>query len=390
MSELFNDLPDNRKRVRQSNSARAEKRRKNRVRTAIVLFLAVFLLVFSAVLAWPHVKALLDLDTPAGEDYSGEGTGEVIITIPEGSTGANIATILVANDVVASEAAFIDAFNADRRAASIQAGSYAMKNQMSASSAVASLLDTANRAEVNITIPEGFTAEQVAARLVNVMGYDAAEVEAVLADPEALGLPAEAGGNPEGWLSPVTYSFAPDTTAQDALSAMVTQRTTELTNLGIPADAWQRTIIVASIVEREVNWSDYYGQVARVIENRLTDNTEVVGRLQMDSTVLYGVGKTGGVPTQADLAADNPYNTYIYAGLPPGPISNPSVEVIKASFDPPAGDWLYFVTVNLETGETKFSNNLNDHNSYVQELRNWVASNPAEAESAEEAENEGN
>jgi len=147
---------------------------------------------------------------------------------------------------------------------------------------------------------------------------------------------------------------------------------------------------VASIVEREVNWSDYYGQVARVIENRLTDNTEVVGRLQMDSTVLYGVGKTGGVPTQADLAADNPYNTYIYAGLPPGPISNPSVEVIKASFDPPAGDWLYFVTVNLETGETKFSNNLNDHNSYVQELRNWVASNPAEAESAEEAENEGN
>lgn len=390
MSELFNDLPDNRKRVRRSNSARAEKRRKNRVRTAIVLFLAVFLLVFSAVLAWPHVKALLDLDTPTAEDYSGEGTGEVIITIPEGSTGANIATILVANDVVASEAAFIDAFNADRRAASIQAGSYAMKNQMSASSAVASLLDTANRAEVNITIPEGFTAEQVAARLVNVMGYDAAEVEAVLADPEALGLPAEAGGNPEGWLSPVTYSFAPDTTAQEALSAMVTQRTTELTNLGIPADAWERTIIVASIVEREVNWSDYYGQVARVIENRLTDNTEVVGRLQMDSTVLYGVGKTGGVPTQEDLAADNPYNTYLYAGLPPGPISNPSVEVIEASFDPPAGDWLYFVTVNLETGETKFSNNLDEHNTYVQELRNWVASNPAEAESAEEAENEGN
>ena len=68
MSELFNDLPDNRKRVRQSNSARAEKRRKNRVRTAIVLFFAVFLLVFSAVLAWPHVKALLDLDVPAGED----------------------------------------------------------------------------------------------------------------------------------------------------------------------------------------------------------------------------------------------------------------------------------------------------------------------------------
>lgn len=390
MSELFEQLPDSRRRPKRKNSARAQSRRKRHTRTTIVLFIAVFLLVFSAVLAWPHVKTLLDLDAPSADDYSGEGTGEVVITIPEGSTGSDIAAILVANDVVASETAFIDAFNADRRASSIQAGSYAMKNQMSASAAVASLLDPANRAEVSITIPEGFTADQVAARLVNVMGYDAAEVEAVLADPAALGLPEEAGGNPEGWLSPVTYSFAPDTTAQEALSTMVSQRTSELTNLGIPPEDWERTIIVASIVEREVNWPEYYGQVARVIENRLTDTTQVVGRLQMDSTVLYGVGKTGGVPTQEDLAADNPYNTYIHAGLPPAPISNPGIEVIEASYNPPEGDWLYFVTTNLETGETKFSTTLDEHNVYVQELRDWVAANPAEAESAEEAENEGN
>ncbi|MDP9805434.1 UPF0755 protein [Trueperella bonasi] len=390
MTEIFDELPDRRKATQRKSASRAAIQRKRRRRSAIVLFLAAFLLVFSVVLAWPHVKALLDLDGPSAEDYTGQGTGEVVITIPEGSTGADIASILVANDVVASEAAFIDAFNADRRAPSIQAGSYVMKQQMSASAAVAHLLNIANRAEVNVTIPEGFTVEQVAARLVKVMGYDAAEVEAVLADPEALGLPDEAGGNPEGWLSPVTYSFAPGTSAEQALSTMVDHRISEMNNLGIPSEQWQRTIIIASIVEREVNWPDYYGHVARVIENRLTDTSQVAGRLQMDSTVLYGVGKSGGVPTQEDLAADNPSNTYIHAGLPPGPISNPSADVIAASYDPPEGDWLYFVTTNLDTGETKFSNNLDEHNSYVQELREWVAANPRETESAEEEASEGN
>lgn len=88
---------------------------------------------------------------------------------------------------------------------------------------------------------------------------------------------------------------------------------------------------------------------------------------------MYGVGKFGGIPTEAELKNDNPYNTYIHAGLPPYPISNPSQEVIEASANPPAGDWLFFVTTNLETGETLFANNIDDHSKNVEILRKWYA-----------------
>ncbi|VEI12457.1 endolytic transglycosylase MltG [Trueperella bialowiezensis] len=380
MSELFDELPDSKKRTEKNVGARRVDQRKKLRRTSLVLFLAVFLIVCSAMVAWPHVRDLLNLNGSVAEDYAGEGTEPVVVMIPENSTGADIGAILVGSDVVASQEAFIKAYNADRRASSIQAGSYALKRQMSASAALAAMLDPSSRAEVSVTIPEGFTTQQVAARLVNVMGYDAADVDALLADPASLGLPAQAGGNVEGWIAPLTYQFTPDTTAEQALSTMVGHRVSEMKETGIPEDQWQRTITVASIVEREVNWPEYYGQVARVIENRIADTSEVGGRLQMDSTVLYAVGKTGGVPTKAELETDSPYNTYLNPGLPPGPISNPSLDVIKASHNPPAGDWLYFVTVNFDTGETKFSNNLQQHNVYVEQLREWIAANPQEGQ----------
>ena len=132
----------------------------------------------------------------------------------------------------------------------------------------------------------------------------------------------------------------------------------------------------ASIVEREVNLPQYYGQVARVIENRIHDTAQVGGLLQMDSTVLYGVGKVGGVPTRADLDNDNPYNTYLHPGLPPTAIGAPGEAALDAVINPPPGDWLYFVTVNLETGETKFASTLEEHNRYVAEFRQYMAEHP--------------
>lgn len=130
-------------------------------------------------------------------------------------------------------------------------------------------------------------------------------------------------------------------------------------------------------MEREVAFEEYMPQVARVIENRLTELTaETYGYLQMDSTVLYGVGKTGGVPTQADLEDDNPYNTYLYQGLPPTPIAVPSQAAIKAVVNPASGNWLYFVTVNLETGETLFAETLAEHNENVAIFSEYCTENP--------------
>lgn len=371
MSEFFHnaDIVESGKTHRASS--RKAHRRKKRIRTSIVLFFSVAIIVLAIVIAVPHLKGLIS--KPEIADYPGPGTGSVVVTIPEGAIGSDIAKVLYDNGVVASSQAFINAFNEDPRAASIQAGSYQLMEEMSAKGAISALLDPASKAITRVTIPEGFTKQQVVERLANIFETDVTEVEAVLKDPDSFGLPAEAKGSIEGWISPLTYDFQPGDTVTDALTTMVKKRVDELNSLGISRDKWLRTLTVASIVEREVNWPDHYAQVARVIENRLVDTKQVNGRLQMDSTVLYGIGKTGGVPTKAELETDSPYNTYIHPGLPPTPISSPSIDAIKAASAPPAGDWLYFVTVNFDTGETKFAKTLEEHNKNVEELRQWAA-----------------
>ncbi|QJC21750.1 endolytic transglycosylase MltG [Arcanobacterium buesumense] len=368
MSEVFTRLESQR---RQSARARRALRRKKRIRSALVLFVTCVLVVAAGVVAVPHVKSVLSSSSVT--DYAGPGSGEVIVQIPEGATGSTMAEILAQKDVVASSRAFIDAFNSDPRSASIQPGSYRLKSKMSGQGAVSALLDPASRAELKITIPEGFAKKQIVERIANVMNTPIEDVQRIADDPAAIGLPAEANGNSEGWFAPATYTVATNATAKDILSDMVQNRIRDLEDLKLPRESWQRTLIVASIVEREVNWPEYYGQVARVIENRLVDTTQVNGKLQMDSTTMYGVGKFGGIPTEDELQNDNPYNTYLHAGLPPYPISNPSRDVIEASINPPAGDWLFFVTTNLDTGETLFANNIDDHSKNVEVLRKWYS-----------------
>ncbi|MFC5370087.1 endolytic transglycosylase MltG [Arcanobacterium bovis] len=355
------------------NARKRSRRRRRQIRSAAFLALVTGLVVFAAVVSWPYVSSMFS--STSEEDFTGSGTESVVITIPKGASGSAIGKILEEKGVVASQSAFVEAFNANPRSGSIQPGSYALKKKISGADAVAALLDPASKAEIKVTIPEGFTVKQVKDRLVNVLGVEQAAVDKAASDTASLGLPAEAKGNLEGWIPPLTYTFAPGTNAQEALKQMVAKRVKELESSGIARDQWERQIIVASIVQREVSWSDHYAQVARVIENRLNDKSQVHGYLQMDSTVMYGVGKTSGIPTNADIQNDNPYNTYKHPGLPAGPISSPSIDVIKATVNPPAGDWLYFVTVNLDTGETKFSNSLEEHNKNVQEFRQWYAAN---------------
>lgn len=356
-------------------ASRDQRPRRRGMRTLVTLLVGLAVVAAALVIAWPMVSRLVD-GGPAAEDFPGPGSGEVIVEIPSGATGGDIGTILVESNVVASRQAFFESFNANPNAASIQAGSYRLKEEMKAADAVTALLDPLNRAEVTITVPEGFTAAQVYARIENAMGIPLADVQAAAADPAAIGLPAEAGGNPEGWLSPLTYSFAPTATAVDVLSTMVQRTVGDLDALGVPAEQRQVVLTKASIVERE-GLPQYFGQVARVIENRLMDpSADVGGRLQMDSTVLYGLGQVGGVPTQEQLDTDTPFNTYLHPGLPPSPIGSPSRAAIEAVVNPPAGDWLYFVTVNLSTGETKFASTLAEHLRNVEEFRQWRAENP--------------
>lgn len=363
---------------REQRRARAIRDRRRRRRTTVVMAVVFVLIVAVVAFAVPVLRdALSGLRGSAPEDYPGPGGGTVEIVIPEGATGADMAAVLVEADVVASVPAFTQAFGANVNAARIQPGTYTLLRQMAADDAVAALLDPANKAEITVTVPEGFQTKQVYERIASVAGIPIDEVQTAAQDTAALGLPDEAGGNPEGWLAAATYSFQPGDDATAMLRTMVALTISRLDELGVATDQRQPVLIKASIIEREVNLPEYYGQVARVIENRLKDTSEVNGRLQMDSTVQYGLGEVGGSPTAAELQdAGNPYNTYVHAGLPPTPIGAPGAGALEAAVTPPAGDWLYFVTVNLDTGETKFAATLTEHQTYVAELRAWQAANP--------------
>lgn len=301
------------------------------------------------------------------------------VEIPQGATGQIIADLLYKNDVVASPKAFIDAFKANAESGNIQPGTYTLKQKMSGASAVAALLDPASRADHSLTIPEGFTKDQVKDKIVSVMGVSAADVEAAYNDLAGIGLPEAANKNVEGWLAPGTYDLKDGETVTQVVARMVSATTTRLQKLNFAPADYEAALIKASIVEREAGSQKNFGKVARVVENRLTkEDAETGGRLEMDSTVLYGLGRTGGIPSKEELAdASNAYNTYQNKGLPPSPIGSPGEAALKAVANPEAGDWLYFVTVDLNTGETLFATTKAEQDENTKKLTAFCQANPS-------------
>ena len=148
-------------------------------------------------------------------------------------------------------------------------------------------------------------------------------------------------------------------TAQDVIQTLVDRTVQSLDDAGVPVEDRQRVLTIASIIQREARYEEDLQKVSTVIQNRLDpDNQETFGLLQMDSTAQYGYGEMhdGTVSSSDEALADpNPWNTYVHTGLPIGPIANPGDVAIDAAMHPADGDWLYFVTVNLDTGETVFT-----------------------------------
>lgn len=359
---------------------RDRRRRQRRRRSVVAVVVSLALLVGAgfvvAKLAAPLLDDLRDRQAQGRvEDYPGPGHGTVEVTIPEGATGVVMGQALEQAGVVASTKAFSQAFTANPAAPGIQPGTYALQREMRAADAVAWLLDRANRVETRVTIPEGFRLEQIVARLANVTGIPEEEFTAAFADTEATGLPAEAGGRYEGWLFPETYVFEPSATPTDMIAAMVGQMVGVLDELGVPAERRQEVLIKASLIERESPNAEASPMMARAIENRIEKNMP----LQIDASVAYGLGIPGTEltteHTQGPNAAENEYNTYAHTGLPPTPIASPGRDSISAVMNPADGPWIFWVTVNLDTGETKFSETYAEHQQYVAELRRWEAEN---------------
>lgn len=301
------------------------------------------------------------------KDYAGPGTGKIQIKIPDGATGRNIAVLLAKDDVVKTEVAFLDAAKQDARSTSVQPGTYALRKQMSGAAALALLLDPSSRQTRSVTIPEGTRAKEALLLMAKKLDLKPADLVAA-ARSGKIGLPKAANGRLEGFLFPATYEFPPDVTAVQALTATTKRGRQTYDELGIPASQLRAVVIKASIIQAEAGNKKYMGPVSRVLVNRLKINMP----LGLDSTISYATRKFNVTTTAADRQIKSPYNTYLNPGLPGGPISNPGEEALNAALHPTPGKWLYFVTTNPSTGETKFALNFSGHLVNVAEFRRWA------------------
>jgi UPF0755 protein len=300
------------------------------------------------------------------KDYAGAGTGTVRIKIPEGATGRNIAVLLAKDDVVKTEVAFLDAAKKDTRATSVQPGTYSMRKQMSGAAALGLLLDPKSKLTLSVTIPEGTRANEALKLIAKKLQLKESDLKKAAVSGK-IGLPKAANGKLEGFLFPATYEFPPDVTATEVLAATTKRGERAYEALNIPAAKLREVVIKASIIQAEAGNQKYMGPVSRVLENRLKINK----KLELDSTVSYATGKFNITTTSADRQSRSPFNTYRYVGLPAGPISNPGEDALKAVLNPTPGKWLYFVTTNPSTGETKFANDFAGHEVNVLEFQKW-------------------
>lgn len=344
------EAPRSRREIRKSK----ERKRTQQLTRIVAIVLVVAVACSLAGFGYHRLTMWRDARERASEtltaDYPGPGSGAVEFTVESGEGPAEIGDKLVKADVIKSQGAFTSAVAANN--STLYPGTYELKKHMASADVVAILSDQ-SKATGFLQVKAGERVSQVIADAAKLSGINADDFNAVINGGGAGILPAEAGGKFEGWFEPGTYNVKNHGSASDIIKTMVDKRVEKLDALGVPTGTdRQRLLIIASISESEVNSEEYYGKVVRVILNRMAKNMP----LGMDSTVAYGLGVSADKLTDAMLNdASNPYNTRVNTGLPPTPISNPGESAIKAAMNPPEGDWLYFVTVNLTTGETKFA-----------------------------------
>jgi len=350
--------------------------RRSRRRFRWIAPLAALLVIFVPLAAGGIYAYSLYQDKYHPADYSGDGTGSIVVQVTSGQNATDLGPKLVKLGVVASSRAFVLAAEHSSNPAGLLPGFYRMHLHMKASLAYALLLDPKNLVQVTVTIPEGLRLTQIVSWLGAKSGIPASKYQAALKDPAALGLPSYANGKPEGYLFPATYVVQPHETALGVLKGMVQRFGQEAAFVNLPAAAKQvhlspaQVITMASLVQAEGGRLSDYPKIARVIYNRLAQGIP----LQLDSTVLYGLNKFGIVATDAELSSPSPYNTYKHKGLTPGPIDSPGNAAIQAVLHPaPASDkWLYFVTVNPKTGETLFTSSQAQFEQFRQELQKYL------------------
>lgn len=336
-------------------------------------------------------------------DYEGTGNGQVeLVTIAEGSTISELGPELVERDIVATEQVFQAAALSNPKAHNIKPGVYRLQQQMSATAAVAALLDPANQVELldiaggatlmDVNVVAGGTRDGIFTQIskvtcaegsTNCISVQELQQVAATVEPEQLGVPRWAvdqvrarGNDPkrlEGLIVPGEYVVDPESNAQEILADLISRSAKNFENTNIEERAQAiglspyELVTAASLVEREAPAGDF-DKVARVILNRL----QAPMRLEFDSTVNYDLTTVEVATTEEDRKRETAWNTYAKDGLPETPIAAASIQAIEAMENPAVGEWLFFVTVDKQ-GTTVFTNTYEEHLAAVDEsLANGV------------------
>lgn len=299
-------------------------------------------------------------------DYEGPGGPSTIVVIEAGDLGEDVARKLLAADVVKSfEAIYRPMLAADP---AIYPGHYEFPTQIPGAEALRILVEGKNRVVLTTTIPEGWQMSEIIPRLVSDLGLDEGELLSAI---EAKNQVFE-GPTLEGYLFPASYTFDPGVQAETVVDIMLERMASELDQYGVALEDAHEILTLASMIQMEGRAESDFFKISRVFANRL----ERAMPMQSDPTVKYYY--EGSIDSFKQGAADttNPYNTYVIAGLPPGPISSPGAVAIDAAINPVPGNWLYFVAIDLNTGETVFSETLAEHERAAELYYQWLRDNP--------------
>jgi UPF0755 protein len=328
------------------------------VKVAAAIVAAVLVL---AVALWAGARIVLAPVDPDGT--------ERVVVIRRGTTTSEIGKQLQDAGLVRSAFHFTLAARIRRAAHSLREGEY----RFSPSMPLLRIVDVLARGEVvlhPVTIPEGFTADQVARTLARAGLGDANRLRALVRSGagqfEYNFLEGASGGSLEGYLFPDTYLLPRFLDEREVVRRFLAEFARTAVPLwrgaGMPRSLHE-IVTVASIVEREAQVPGDRELIAGVIYNRLARGW----RLEVDATVLYALGEHKAIVTYEDLKVDSPYNTYLHAGLPPGPIANPGVGAIRAALHPARTEFFFYVA--RPDGSHAFSRTLSEHLSNVRRYR---------------------
>jgi UPF0755 protein len=329
---------------------------------------AFLILVALAVIAGVGVAVTLYKRT--SEPFKGYEEAEQFVTIEPGSGTRSIGQRLIEAGVIRNDMTFRAALWRSGRARSLQAGEFRFDRPMTPTEVIDKIArgDIYNR---RITFPEGLNIREMA-RIYEQQRFGKAEAFLDAAkDAKAIHDIDAAATDLEGYLFPETYSVPRDTTAAKLVSLMVGRFRQLFTNdMQRSAQALDLTprqaVTLASLVEKETAQPSERPIVAAVYLNRL----KIGMGMQADPTVIYALQRAGrydGNLRREDLSFDSPYNTYRYAGLPPGPIASPGLASLQAAVAPAAVDYLYFVSRN--DGSHVFARTLAEHNENVRQYQ---------------------